>query len=110
MVPLIVFVALFALATTRLPDAPRRQLAGLFEALAGAMMVVIGWVLMLAPIGVLALALGLAASSGAAAIGALAHYIVLVGAMGVVVLIAAYLLAMLAGRRLGTFARAVLPA
>lgn len=93
MVPLIVFVSLFALATTRLPEAPRRQLALLFEALAGAMMVVIGWVLALAPLGVFALATGVAAGSGAAAIGALAHYVALVSSIGFAVLAAAYPLA-----------------
>ncbi len=111
MLPVIAFTALFALAATRLADAPRRQLAGLAEAIAGAMMVVIGWVLALAPIGVFALALDVAAKSGTAAIGALAHYIAVVSAIGAVVLIAAYALATgLARQRLACFARAVLPA
>lgn len=111
MVPLILFVALFALATTRLAEAPRRQLASLFEAVAGAMMVVIGWVLALAPIGIFALALGVAAGSGTAAIGALAHYVILVSAIGFVVLVAAYPLAVLGARQpAGEFARALLPA
>jgi len=75
------------------------------------MMVVIGWVLALAPIGVFALAMGVAASSGTAAIGALIHYIVLVASNGLVVLIAGYVLAVVAaGQNLGAFARAVLPA
>ena len=51
--PTIVFFALFAVAVTRLPQAPRAALSLLFEAIAGAMMVVIGWVLKLAPLGVL---------------------------------------------------------
>jgi Na+/H+-dicarboxylate symporter len=111
MVPLIVFVTLFAIAATRLPETPRQQLAGLFAAVAGAMMIVIGWVLALAPLGVFALALGVAAASGSAAIGALAHYIVLVGTIGLIVLIAAYAIAVLAARHtLGAFARATLPA
>jgi len=111
MVPLIVFTALFALASTRLGDAPRGHLALLFESIAAAMMVVIGWVLALAPIGVFALAMGVAASSGTAAIGALIHYIVLVASNGLVVLIAGYVLAVVAaGQNLGAFARAVLPA
>ncbi|MCB2074928.1 MAG: cation:dicarboxylase symporter family transporter [Novosphingobium sp.] len=111
MLPVVIFVALFALAACRLPEAPRRQLALFFEALAGAMMVVIGWVLMLAPVGVFALALGVAAQSGMAAIGALAHYIALVSSIGLLILIAAYFLAVLAARqRPGAFARAVLPA
>ena len=111
MLPVIVFVALFALASTRLAEAPRRQLALLFEGVAGAMIVVIGWVLAVAPLGVFALGLSLAASSGLAAIGALAHYIVLVAAVGGVFLIGGYPLAMVLGRkRLGAFARAVMPA
>ena len=111
MLPLITFTALFALASTRLADAPRRQLAIFFEATAGAMMVVIGWVLALAPLGVFCLALGVAAGNGAGAIGVLAHYIALVIAIGGVILIAAYGVAASAGgQRLGTFARAMLPA
>lgn len=111
LLPVIVFVALLAVASLRLEDAPRRQLALLFEGLAGAMMIVIGWVLKAAPLGVFALGLGLAARSGGAVIGALAHYIVVVSLCGAVFLILAYPLAVLAGRKsLGAFALAVLPA
>lgn len=111
MLPVIVFVALFALASTKLPDEPRRMLALLFEALAGAMMVLIGWVLRLAPIGVFALGLTLGIQSGGAALGALAHYIVLAASVGGVVLFAGYGLAITLGRKkLGAFAAAILPA
>lgn len=111
LLPVIVFVALLAVASLRLEDAPRRQLALLFEGLAGAMMIVIGWVLKAAPLGVFALGLGLVARSGGAVIGALAHYIVVVSLCGAVFLILAYPLAVLAGRKsLGAFALAVLPA
>lgn len=111
LLPVIVFVALLAVASLRLDEAPRRQLALLVEGVAGAMMVVIGWVLKAAPVGVFALGLSLAARSGAAVIGALAHYVVLVSLCGAVFLILAYPLAVLGGRkRLGAFAMAVLPA
>jgi Na+/H+-dicarboxylate symporter len=111
MLPVIVFVALFALASTRLEQAPRRALAALFEGLAGAMLVVIGWVLALAPIGVLALGLGLGARGGAAALGTLAHYIVLVSSLGFAILIAAYFVAAIGARLpLGRFAKAAMPA
>lgn len=110
MLPVILFVVLFALASTRLAETPRRQLALLFEAIAGAMIVVIGWVLALAPIGVFALALAVGAKSGAAAAGALAHYIVVVASAGFVVLLGAYAVAVFAARQgPGAFARAVLP-
>ena len=111
MLPVIVFFALFAIASTRLAEAPRRTLAVLFEGVAGAMLVVIGWVLAVAPIGVFGLAFAVAAGSGGAAIGALAHYIAVVASVGGVILAAAYALAVFAGRRsLLGFARAMLPA
>lgn len=109
--PVIVFMALFAVASTRLDPARAGLLRLFFEGVAGAMMVVIGWVLALAPIGVFALALGVAAQSGVAAVGALGHYILLVSAVGGVVLLAAYGVAVFAARlRLRDFARHVLPA
>lgn len=111
MLPFVLFVTLFALAATRLGPVHRDTLARVFEALAGAMMVMIGWVLFVGPVGVFALALGLGAGSGMAAIGALAHYIVIVVLTGTVILIASYALGIL-GARHGPlrFARAMLPA
>jgi proton glutamate symport protein len=72
---------------------------------------VIGWVLWIAPLGVFALSLTVAGASGAAALGALAHYILTVASMGAVVLVAAYGVAVIAARQgFARFARAVLPA
>ena len=56
MLPLVVFTLLFALAAARLGGERRRALAGLFEAIADALLIVIGWVLWLAPLGIFALA------------------------------------------------------
>ncbi len=110
MLPIVLFVSVFAVAATRISEAPSRQLGLFFEGLAGAMMVIVGWVLMLAPIGVFGLALPLAASSGSDAIGALAHYILVVSAAGFVVLLGGFLLAVVLGRQpLGAFARALVP-
>ncbi|NOU02104.1 MAG: cation:dicarboxylase symporter family transporter [Novosphingobium sp.] len=110
MLPVVLFAALFALAATRIGEAPRRQLVLFFEGLAAAMMVVVGWVLMLAPLGVFGLALALGAKTGADAIGGLAHYIVVASAAGAVVLLGGYLLAVLrGGQRLGGFVQAMLP-
>jgi len=108
--PTILFMSLFALATARLAAGSRDLLARFFEAIAGAMMVLIGWVLALAPVGVFALALGVAARSGGALIAALAHYITLVSAVGVVVMLGGYFLVALAGRQGPlAFVRAMLP-
>jgi len=109
LLPLVVFMALFALASTRLHGPSRDTLSSFFEAVAAAMLIVIGWVLALAPIGVLALSFSVAAQSGASAIAVLAHYIVTVSAMGALVVIAAYGLALGLGRvRLRRFAGALL--
>jgi Na+/H+-dicarboxylate symporter len=110
MLPVIVFFALFAVAATRLPDEPRQTLAALFEGLAGAMMVMIGWVLAIAPIGVFGLAFSVAVGSGGAAIGALAHYVVIAASIGGVMLLIAYPLAVFGGKRSpAAFVRAMLP-
>jgi len=108
--PLLVFIALFALGTTRLAPGQREILSRLFAALAGAMMVMIGWVLAVAPIGVFALGFGVAANSGMSAVAALGHYIALVAAMGALVVVSAYAAAVLfGGVRLGAYARALVP-
>ncbi len=109
--PLTLFTVLFAFALLSLEPEKRDLLARFFEAVGDAMLVIIGWVLRLAPIGVFALAFSVAAQAGISALGALAHYVVLVTITGTVVLIAAYGVALWGGR-IGVmrFARAVLPA
>lgn len=110
MLPVVLFAALFALAATRIAAEPRRHLLVFFEGLAATMMVIVGWVLMLAPIGVFGLAVSLGAQTGADAIGGLAHYIVIVSTAGLVVLLASVGIALtLGGRAPGAFARAMLP-
>ncbi len=110
MLPLIVFFAAFALALTRLREAQRDLLVNLFDGLGEAMLVIIGWVLWLAPLGVFALAIGVGIASGSGAFAALAHYILLVSGLGFVVLVAGYGLALVGARRgLLAFARAMLP-
>lgn len=109
--PLMVFTAIFAFALTRLPAGPREQLVGFFRAVADAMLVIVNWVLWLAPIGVFALAYVVGARAGAGAFGALLHYILIVSAVGCVVWFLAWPLAMFGGR-VGflNFTRAVGPA
>ncbi len=111
MLPLTLFFAAFAVAIARLPADQRDTLLGFFRALANAMLIVIGWVLWVAPVGVFALALGVGAASGGAAFATLAHYIATVVAVGTVILVGGYLLALLAGGiGLVAFARALIPA
>lgn len=111
MLPLTIFFALFAAAITRLPGKQSETLLNFFHALANAMLQIIGWVLWLAPVGVFALAVGVAARAGGGAFAALGHYILVVSAMGGFVLIGAYILAWtLGGVSPWRFAKAVLPA
>ena len=111
MLPLIIFFGALGFAIARLPEARRAQMAGFFAALADAMLVIVGWVLWLAPVGVFALATGMAARAGAGAIAALGHYILTVSAMGFVVFVAAYVVAWAgAGFSPLRFGRAIVPA
>ena len=110
MLPLTIFFAGFAVAISRLPTGQRELLVGLFRALANAMLIVIGWVLWIAPLGVFALALGVSAASGGAAFATLAHYILIVVAVGTIVLLAGYGLAWLGGAAPWRFTLAILPA
>jgi len=107
---LIVFTLVFAFALTRIDAARRALLTGVFEALKDTMLVVINWILWLAPIGVLALAFTVGAKTGTAAFGALVHYILIVSAVGVVIWAAGYPIALIGGRvQVSRFARAALP-
>ena len=108
--PLIFFTVCFAFALTRLPKEQRDLLTAFFRALGDAMLVIIGWVLWLAPIGVFALAYVVGARAGLSAFGALIHYVLVVALVGAVVWAAAWPLAMF-GARVGprAFTRAMGP-
>jgi Na+/H+-dicarboxylate symporter len=106
--PLVVFTAIFAFAMTRIEAPKRKALAGFFEAITATMLVMIGWVLWIAPIGVLALAFAVGAGAGAAALGAIAHYVVIISVLGLILVVVAYgIAALFGGVPLGTFARAM---
>jgi proton glutamate symport protein len=108
--PLILFTAVFGFAATRLPEEPRRLLTGFFSAVVETMLVVISWVLWLAPIGVFALAFVVGGRAGVGAFGALIHYVLIVSSVGVVIWIAGFLIAAAGGGRpLGLVLRAAAP-
>jgi Na+/H+-dicarboxylate symporter len=108
--PLLIFTLVFAFAVTRLNQEPRAQMAGFFSALADAMVIVIEWVLKLAPIGVFALAFVVGERSGLAALGALGHYIVTMSMVGIVIGAFAYPVAVFAGKvKFTDYARQIAP-
>jgi Na+/H+-dicarboxylate symporter len=96
--PLVVFTALFAFAVTRIEAAQQRTIAGFFQAIEKAMLVLIGWVLALAPYGVFGLAFAVGAGAGGAAFGAVLHYVVLASAIGLLVMLAGYGIALFGAR------------
>ena len=100
MLPLTIFFALMAIAIVRLPIRQRETLLDVFHALANTMLVMVGWVLKVAPVGVFALAIGVGVEgSGGGALSTLGHYIATVTAMGTIVFVAGYVLAWFAGGR-----------
>jgi Na+/H+-dicarboxylate symporter len=110
-VPLIVFTLLFALAIAQSPDRTRTTLVGFFQAVADAMLVLVRWVVLLAPIGVFALVLPLAAHGGLGLAGAVGFYVLVYAAASLVMSLLLYpVVALVGGVSLGRFARAALPA
>ena len=76
MMPLVLFTILLAIAIARCPEASRETLTKFFRAFSDAMLVLVRWVILVAPIGVFALVLPLAAHAGATLAGAIGFYIV----------------------------------
>jgi len=110
MLPVVVFVSAFALAAGRLPERLQAPLILFFEALKDAMLVLVGWIFVAAPVGVFALAMAVGLKAGLAAFGVLAHYVAVLVIAQVSLIALVYLLMAVFGGGLWRFARAVLPA
>lgn len=107
---LILFALVFAFALTRIDRTGRDMLTAFFAAIRDTMLVMIGWIIWIAPIGVFALALNVAAKTGTAAVGALFHYVATVSSVGIIVALFALPLALWGGRiALGRFVRNAAP-
>ena len=81
MASLVVFALIFGLAVSRLDAARRDMLVTVFDGVQAAMMVIVRWVLALAPLGVFLLALTVGARTGVGAVGLLGHYVVVITLM-----------------------------
>lgn len=109
--PVVVFALALGFALTRLDAEKRAPLIEVCRALSDGLLVLVQWVLSLAPIGVFALAVALGIRMGASSAGALAHYIVtLCAALFVVVLLLYGVVAIAARMSPRRFASAALPA
>jgi len=110
MMPLILFTLLLALAIARSPEASRETLTHFFRALSDAMLVLVRWIILAAPIGVFALVLPLAVHAGGTLAGAIGFYVAAYSIASIAVTLLLYPVAAIGGRiPLRRFARAALP-
>ena len=111
LLPVLVFTVLFAIALTKVTVENRQVAHRFFQAACEAMLVLVGWVLWVTPLGVFALTAVIASGLGASAVTALVQYVLVT----VTFLIGATLLlypitALLGGESIRRFGRTVLPA
>ncbi|MEP7148151.1 MAG: cation:dicarboxylase symporter family transporter [Acidobacteriota bacterium] len=104
--PLVIFSLLFGLAVTRLPIATREAVNNFFLGVRDAMLTIVRWILVIAPLGVFAVVLPLATQMGSGLVGALAFYVLMVVGLTIVLTIPLYAIARVAGGvSLSRFAR-----
>jgi proton glutamate symport protein len=109
MTPLVIFAVLFGLALTRIDPGRRAVVRTMLQGVGEAMMVIVEWVLNLAPIGIFILALGVALNTGLQAAGVLAQATVLTAIPPIVGIGVCYLVAWLGGGiGVAHFARAIM--
>jgi len=110
MMPLILFTLLLALAIARSPETSRRTLTQFFRALSDAMLILVRWIILAAPLGVFALVLPLAVHAGGTLAGAIGFYVAAYSIASVAVTLLLYPVVAIAGRiPMRRFARAALP-
>jgi Na+/H+-dicarboxylate symporter len=89
----------------------RQQAVDLFQTLADVMVIIVRWVIWVAPLGVFALALSICVKAGVSILGALGWYILAQCTLYLAVTLALYFVAVLfGGQRLRQFAAGILPA
>ena len=110
MLPLIVFTCAVALAITRLPPEQRTTLVDFFKAIADAMLVIVTWILAVAPVGVFCLVAPLALRGGLDLVGAFGYFVLVASVLVVLASIALYpITAVFGGVSVRRFARACIP-
>jgi Na+/H+-dicarboxylate symporter len=96
--PLVVFAGFFGFAVTRLPQAQRLALTQFFEGVSEAMVTIVRWVLVAAPVGVFALALGVGLRAGVGAAPEIVHYMASISLGNIVIGAVMALVAVTLGR------------
>ena len=111
LLPLLLGAMILALLARRFAGQRRAMLQRVFQRLADATLRLVGWILLLAPFGVLALTFGLAQSAGGSALGLMAAFVLLVSGVSLFFTALLYPVTVaLGGVSLRRFARAVAPA
>ena len=111
MLPLVVFSLFFGFALTRIEAHRHERLLELVHAIADVMIVIVRWVLAVAPLGVFALVLAVTAQAGVDTLRALGIYIALLCVLYLIATAMLYPLVKLwTGRSLTQFASAIFPA
>jgi len=111
MVQLVLFSLFLALAITRISADGRDAVVGFFRALGDAMLTLVRWVVLAAPIGVFALVLPLASRAGTTLVGAIGFYIFAYSFASLAVSLLFYPVVAVIGRiPIARFAKAALPA
>jgi Na+/H+-dicarboxylate symporter len=109
--PLVMFTVIFGVAATRVSAEYRDIINRGAKAVSETILVVVGWILATAPVGVFALTLDLAAQTGASVIAAVAGFLAVAAILLVSVTLALYpMVRVLTGFSMGLFARACAPA
>lgn len=110
MLPLVIFTSLFSMALFHIEKAKKFSVLLFFAAIKDAMFVLIGWVMLLAPVGIFALVFPLAARMGLSVVTVLGTFIVIACGLISLMMVILYPTAVFVGRLpLGAFARAVAP-
>ncbi|WP_426690244.1 dicarboxylate/amino acid:cation symporter [Rhodanobacter ginsengiterrae] len=111
MLPLVVFALFLGFALTRIVPPRRAMLVEFFQAIADAMIVIVRWVLWVAPLGVFALILSVCARSGLGMLSALGVYVLVECLLYLSVTVMMLPLALFfGGERLRRFVPALVPA
>jgi proton glutamate symport protein len=111
MLPLVVFSILLGAALGRIPADQRDAVARVFRGLSEAMLVIVRWVFLAAPLGVFALAVVVGARLGYGAVTAVGYYLAVFVVLIIGVMLGVYVVAvLLGGVPLRQFASAVAPA
>jgi len=109
--PLVVFALFLGFALTKIDEERRRAVLTLFHGIGDAMIVIVRWMLLAAPLGVFALMFVVCASAGLSVVGALATYIALLCVLYLAATAICYGIALVSGATdLRRFAAAILPA